>query len=69
VEEIDFETKLKIDNALEHFSKVNQKIIMVAYKEINNVPSKWSQVEKNLVLIAIIGIKDLIRDGVRSTVE
>jgi magnesium-transporting ATPase (P-type) len=33
------------------------------------VPSKWSQVEKSLVIIAIIGIKDFIREGVVKTIQ
>jgi magnesium-transporting ATPase (P-type) len=42
---------------------------MIAYKETNGIPSKWSQVEKNFVLISIVGIKDLIREGVKKTVQ
>ena len=50
-----------MENAIEYFSKTNQKIVVLAYKMVNSVPSKWSQVEKSLVLIAMVGIKDFIR--------
>jgi magnesium-transporting ATPase (P-type) len=60
---------MKIESAIEHFSKSNQKIVMVAYKEVNGIPSKWSHVEKDLVLIAMIGIKDFIRSGVKKTIK
>jgi magnesium-transporting ATPase (P-type) len=36
---------------------------------VNSIPNKWSQVEKNLILIAIVGIKDIIRKGVKPVLE
>ena len=42
VEEINQLARQKIENAIDHFSKANQKIIMIAYKEINGIPTKWS---------------------------
>lgn len=41
----------------------------IAYKEVNSIPNKWGQVEKNLILIAIVGIKDTIRKGVRPVIK
>lgn len=41
----------------------------LAYKEVNSIPSKWSQVEKNLIMIAIVGIKDIVRKGVGPAIE
>lgn len=42
---------------------------MIAYKDVNGMPTKWSQVDSNLVLIAMIGIKDAIRSGVQRTIK
>lgn len=61
--------QLKIENAISYFSKRNQKIIVIAYKEVKGVPNRWSQIEKKLILIAMIGIKDIIREGVSSTIK
>lgn len=58
-----------MDSAIEYFSKTNQKVVMIAYKEVNSVPTKWSHVEKNLILIAMVGIKDFIREDVSKTIK
>lgn len=42
---------------------------MIAYKDVNGMPNKWSQVGKNLILIAMIGIKDSLRPGVQRTIK
>lgn len=41
---------------------------MIAYKELTNIPIKWSEIQKNLIMIAILGIKDIIRNNVSETI-
>lgn len=44
IEVINASAKGKIQEAINHFSKSNLRTITLAYKEVNSIPSKWSQV-------------------------
>ena len=54
-----------IHEAINQFVKDNLRTLTIAYKEVNSIPNKWSQVEKNLTLVAIVGIKDIVRKHVK----
>ena len=40
----------------------------MAYKEVKTVPEDWSQIESELIILAIVGIKDPLRDGIKDAV-
>ena len=69
IEAVNSKFKAKVEEAIIQFQKNNQKIIVIAYKEVFSIPTKWSQIDKKLILIAIIGIKDIIRQDVEKTIK
>ena len=69
IQAINPSAKAKIQQAINHFSKSNLRTLTLAYKEVTSIPSKWSQVEKNLIMIAIVGIKDIVRKGVGPVID
>lgn len=40
------------------------RIIMLAYKEVGSIPEDWSQIEKDLIVLAMVGIKNPLKKGI-----
>jgi len=40
----------------------------LTYKEVKTIPEDWSQVEKDLTILAMVGIKDPLREGIKEAV-
>jgi P-type E1-E2 ATPase len=36
---------------------------------VKTVPEDWSQIESGLVILAVVGIKDPLRDGIKDAVQ
>lgn len=43
--------------------------ILLTYKEVKTVPEEWGQIEKDLIILALVGIKDPLRDGILDAVQ
>ena len=43
--------------------------LLLTYKEVKSVPEEWDEVENNLVVIGMVGIKDPLRDGIADAVR
>jgi magnesium-transporting ATPase (P-type) len=55
-------------NILE-FASRSLRTILLAYKEVTSVPEDWDEIENDLVIIGMVGIKDPLRDGIKEAVE
>lgn len=55
-------------NILE-FASRSLRTILLAYKQISAVPEDWDEIENELVIIGMVGIKDPLRDGIKNAVE
>ena len=65
IEYISKSAKDKVQQAIASFNQSNLRSLVIAYKEVNTIPLNWSEVEKNLILVAIAGIKDFVRKGAK----
>jgi P-type E1-E2 ATPase len=36
---------------------------------VKTVPEDWSQIENGLIILAVVGIKDPLRDGIKDAVQ
>ena len=43
--------------------------IMLAYREVSIIPELWDDLRSGLVLIALVGMNDSLRDGIPSSVK
>lgn len=62
----DFEQKY--EQAIQEFAQGSLRTLCIAYKELKTVPEEWSQVENGLIVLAVVGIKDPLRDGIKEAV-
>ena len=40
----------------------------MAYKEIKTIPEDWAAIEKDLIVLTLVGIKDPLRDGIQDAI-
>ena len=52
-----------------NFASKSLRTILLAYKEVTSVPEEWDEVECELVIIGMVGIKDPLRDGIQEAVQ
>jgi magnesium-transporting ATPase (P-type) len=44
--------------------------ILLTYKEVNTeTPESWDEIENELIIIGMVGIKDPLRDGIKRAVR
>ncbi len=43
--------------------------MILAYKESNSVLETWDEIENNLIITAMVGIKDPLRDGIAEAIQ
>lgn len=43
--------------------------LLLTYKEITTIPESWDQIEKDLTILAMFGMKDPLRDGICDAVR
>jgi Ca2+ transporting ATPase len=68
VSKINQEYLNQLNDAIEGFAVGSLRTFSLCYKEIKSIPEDWSQIEKDLIIIAIVGIKDPLRDGIQEAV-
>lgn len=51
------------------FAAGSLRTILLAYKEVRNTPQEWDEVESDLIIIGMVGIKDPLRDGIKQAVK
>jgi P-type Ca2+ transporter type 2B len=51
------------------FASQSLRTILLAYKEVPDVPQEWEEVESELIIIGMVGIKDPLRDGIQEAVQ
>lgn len=56
------------NEAIQNFAHGSLRTLCLAYKEVKTVPEDWSQIENNLVILTLVGIKDPLRDGIKEAV-
>jgi magnesium-transporting ATPase (P-type) len=43
--------------------------LLLVYKEVKSIPEDWEGVKGDLVILAMVGIKDPLRDGIQAAVK
>jgi P-type Ca2+ transporter type 2B len=59
----------QLTSAQEDFANGTLRTLLLCYKETKTVPEEWDEVEGNLVVLAMVGIKDPLRDGIAEAVR
>lgn len=58
-----------IKETIEAFASESLRTILLTYKEVSETPESWDDIENDLIIIGMVGIKDPLRDGIRRAVE
>lgn len=58
-----------IKETIESFASESLRTILLTYKEVNETPESWDDIENDLIIIGMVGIKDPLRDGIKRAVE
>jgi len=53
---------------IEDYAYQSLRTILVAYKEVAVIPSSWEELPRDLTFLALIGIKDPLRNGVKESI-
>lgn len=59
----------QLNETIEDFAAGSLRTLFLTYKEIKTIPESWDQIEKDLIILAMVGIKDPLRDGIRDAVR
>jgi len=57
-----------LNEAIENFASGSLRTLFLTYKEVKSIPEDWSQIEKDLTILAMVGIKDPLREGIKEAV-
>jgi Ca2+ transporting ATPase len=63
----DFENALQ--QTILDFAAGSLRTILLAYKEVSSIPEEWDEIESDLIIIGMVGIKDPLRDGIQEAVR
>ena len=58
----------QLTGAQESFANGTLRTLLLTYKEVKSVPEEWEEVEDGLTVLAMVGIKDPLRDGIAEAV-
>jgi Ca2+ transporting ATPase len=58
-----------LGETIDSFASGCLRTILLTYKEIKTIPEDWNQIEKDLVILGMVGIKDPLRDGIKDAVQ
>ena len=58
-----------LDGAINEFASGTLRTLMLTYKEVKSIPESWDEVESNLIVLGMVGIKDPLRQGIQSAVQ
>ena len=59
----------QLSHATNDFANDTLRTLLLCYKEVKSIPEEWDEVEGNLVVIGMVGIKDPLRDGIAEAVQ
>ena len=59
----------QLNDSIESFAAGSLRTLFLTYKEIKSIPETWDQVEKDLIILAMVGIKDPLREGIQLAVQ
>lgn len=51
------------------FAAGSLRTMLLAYKEVQSTPESWEEIESDLIIIGMAGIKDPLRDGIQRAVK
>ena len=57
-----------LDNTISDFASGSLRTLFLCYKEVKTIPEDWDEVESGLAILAMVGIKDPLRDGIADAV-
>jgi len=57
-----------LTNTQVEFANGTLRTLLLTYKEVKSVPTEWDEIENNLVVLSMVGIKDPLRDGIADAV-
>eukprot|EP00919_Chromeraceae_sp_WS-2016_P049732 GHVR01117754.1.p1 GENE.GHVR01117754.1~~GHVR01117754.1.p1 ORF type:complete len:112 (+),score=17.57 GHVR01117754.1:77-412(+) len=66
---INTEITTRLQQTIEDFAYGSLRTILLAYKESKDIPEEWDDIEKDLIIIGMVGIKDPLRDGIQKAVQ
>jgi P-type E1-E2 ATPase len=58
-----------IADVIEDYAYQTFRTILVAYKEVPAIPTSWEELQRDLTFLALVGIKDPLRKGVKESIE
>lgn len=59
----------QLNDSIESFAAGSLRTLFLTYKEVKAIPETWDQVEKDLIILAMVGIKDPLREGIQTAVQ
>ena len=57
-----------VQDTILDFAAGSLRTILLAYKEVTNTPEEWDEIESDLIILGMVGIKDPLRDGIKKAV-
>jgi Ca2+ transporting ATPase len=51
------------------FANESLRTLLLSYKEVSSVPEEWDDIERDLCVLGLVGIKDPLRDGIQEAVK
>jgi Ca2+ transporting ATPase len=58
-----------LNESILDFAAGSLRTILLAYKEVSSIPEEWEEVESDLIIVGMVGIKDPLRDGIQEAVR
>ena len=59
----------KVSQNVDEFADSSLRTLLLCYREVKTIPKDWNEIEKDLTMVALVGIKDPLRDGIVEAVE
>ena len=57
-----------VQDTILDFAAGSLRTILLAYKEVSKAPEEWDEIESDLIILGMVGIKDPLRDGIKKAV-
>jgi P-type E1-E2 ATPase len=58
-----------LNNTITDFANECLRTLLLSYKEVSSVPEEWDDIERDLCILGLVGIKDPLRDGIADAVK
>jgi Ca2+ transporting ATPase len=58
-----------LNQTIINFANESLRTLLLSYKEVSQVPEEWDDIEKDLCVLGLVGIKDPLRDGISEAVK